>query len=71
LESYGGIYIGRISGLTNVTNPTTGEFIYLGEANIVYGKVAVNDLWNTSDVLTSNPVNAVYSNGNCQIYQKP
>ncbi len=69
LVSYGAIYRDRLHALTNASNPHTGEFIYLGELNVVYGKVIAEDAWNTSDVLASKFLNGIYSNGNCEIYQ--
>lgn len=69
LSAYGGIYPGSIGTLTNVTLPRIGEFVYLGELSVVYGKVQGIDTWNTSDVLGSTPLNLIYSNGHCEIYE--
>ena len=72
LYAYGGIYPGNINSLTNVTFPkAAGEFVYLGELSVVYGKVQGEGtaIWNTSDVLDSKPLNLIYSNGHSEIYQ--
>jgi len=75
LLSYGAIHRSRLRALTNASNPSIGEFVFLGELNVRYGKViaggASYDMWNTTDALTSPFLSAIYSNGNCEIYQTP
>jgi uncharacterized membrane protein len=76
LVSYGSLYLGRLGDLTNSTLPASGEFIYLGELNVVYGKVqgapytyaSSPIFWDTSEVSALRGLDLVYSNGYCQTY---
>jgi uncharacterized membrane protein len=71
LVGYGSAYMGKLRTLTNVTNLGEGQFVYLGKLNVFYGKVISSDVWNTSDVLTSEFLSAIYTSGDCQVYSRP
>lgn len=70
LTSIGLIPRQQIQPLTNTTMLEQGGFIYLGQLNVVYGRVATDtgsfNVSETSSFLTKS--NLIYSNGNCEIW---
>jgi uncharacterized membrane protein len=73
LVGYGDMDPNKMFRLTNLTKPNTGEFVYLGKVNTWYGVIVDNDVWNTSDIYTSNLwfSSCIYSSGECEIYKTP
>lgn len=73
--AYGGIRVSQLRQLTNFTLLKGGEFIVLGEDATVYGIIEdMNTVWNVSEIinsqpLSSQPLNLLYTNGNCVIFQ--
>jgi uncharacterized membrane protein len=66
------IYKEKLQSITNVTSANSNEFVYLGELNMIFGKVvgATGDIaWNTSEISGLNSLSITYTNGYCQIYK--
>lgn len=70
LTSYGMIYGGDVTVLSNTTLVAPNGALYLSKLNVVYGKIiGKNDVWNSSELSPLfDDINKVYSNGGCEIY---
>jgi uncharacterized membrane protein len=66
LTGYGLIEIGRVNQLSNTTRPTSNDFIYLSNTDLI----SEGYIFNASEIA---PVlenqNRLYSNGQCEIYK--
>lgn len=66
LTSCGMIERGRIHNLSNKTKPTSGEFIYLSNVNLI----SKGYIFNASEILSViEEQNKIYSNDECEIYK--
>jgi uncharacterized membrane protein len=66
LTSYGMIERGRINTLSNATNPSSNEFIYLADVNLINEGYIFN-FSEISPILENQ--NKIYSNEQCEIYK--
>jgi uncharacterized membrane protein len=66
LTGYGMLERGRVYYLSNSTKPTSNEFIYLSNVNLI-SKGYIFNATEISPILESQ--NKIYSNGECEIYK--
>jgi uncharacterized membrane protein len=71
LTSYGLIPRQRMDFVTNTTVLGQGNFLYLGQLNVVGGVITTDTSpFNTSELSPLlNENNRIYSNGNCEIWK--
>ena len=71
LISYGSVDLTRLVVLSNISELSTGDYVYLGTLNTRYGLVVGNYVWNTTDIQKSilSFSNEIYSSGECEIYE--
>lgn len=68
LTSYGAVNRERSLILTNTTEVSPGDTVYLNKLSLVYGIFLSTISLNVTDILpVLNHTNTVYSNGNCEI----
>lgn len=71
LRAYGGIYVGYVEALSNVTQIKTRSIVYLNPLNVIEGTVIRGRyIWNTTDLQFLNDMNNVYTNGGHEIFYK-
>jgi hypothetical protein len=73
LTSYGMVYRGFIKILTNTTNLSQADVLYLSSTNVQEGILLSGTAsWNLTDMsFDLNSLNKVYTNGRCEIFENP
>jgi len=71
LTSYGMIYRGNMEMLSNVTELSTNDNVYLNRANVVDGVIIGSDLFNVTSIShILGFASKIYSSGECEIYRE-
>ncbi|MEM2522670.1 MAG: DUF2206 domain-containing protein [Candidatus Bathyarchaeia archaeon] len=71
LRAYGGIWVGYVEALSNVTQFKTRSIVYLNPLNVIEGTVVRGRyVWNITDFQFLNEMSNVYTNGESGILYK-
>ncbi|MHA1279791.1 MAG: DUF2206 domain-containing protein [Candidatus Helarchaeota archaeon] len=71
LRAYGGIYVGYVETLSNVTQFNTRSIVYLNPLNVIEETVVSRRfVWNITDLQFLNDMSNVYTNGRSEILYK-
>ena len=70
LVSYGMLW--NTQFLSNTTQVSTGDIVYLSYLNIIDGVVVTRKyIFNSTELTFISDINLMYSNGGCQVYIVP
>ncbi len=70
LRAYGSVYVGYVETLSNTTRIAANGIVYLSSLNIIEETVVGSRyVWNPSELDFLSDLNAVYSNGGCEVYK--
>jgi uncharacterized membrane protein len=70
LRGYGGVYVGDVKTLSNITTIAANGMVYLGPLNVIGGKIVGNYYtWNSSEIEFLQDMNKIYSSGGSEIYK--
>lgn len=71
LRAYGGIYVGYVETLSNVTQFNTRSIVYLNPSNVIEGTIVGGKyIWNITDLQLLNGISNVYTNGGSEVFYK-